>query len=92
MESPEERIRRLAKMAHLSLTDDEVARLAKDLPALEAHMKGVDDAPSETEGGLPAPTCGESDTPRPSLPHETVMDLAPETREGYIWGSKPDGR
>ena len=92
MESPEELVRRLARMANLTLTGEEIARLAEEIPALMVHMEGVSrgDAPSG-EGGLP-PTEGAEDIPRPSLPVETVLGLAPRVKDGYIMGPKPHGR
>lgn len=91
MESAD-RVRRLAALANLELTEGEVARYARDLPAAMAHMEAVLKAAGGSPGPWLEPAPGAPDTPRPSLPAAAVLGLAPATEDGHIMAAMPRGR
>lgn len=81
----ESEVRGIADLAHLSLGDDEVARMTTELSAVLAYvaeLQQVDVAgvPPTAHVLLEAlPT--REDVPRPSLPREVALSQAPAARE-----------
>jgi|SRR5579871_6121369 len=83
-------IRRIARLAHLDLSDDEVALYATQLSSILAYAKEVQAI--ETTGVEPTAhvTGGElrlrQDEPQPSLERDTWIDQAPDadTRSGLV--------
>lgn len=79
-------VRRVAKLARLSLTDDEIPRMARELSAIVGYvhkLSEVDagDIPETTQvlvDRLPL----RSDEPRPSLSQEEALREAPRTAQG----------
>ena len=91
--SPEE-VRHVARLARLTLTDDEVARFGEQLNAiLEAVSKvaevDLSDVPP-TSHPLAVVNVFRPDEPRPSLPLEDVFANAPE-RDGDHFRVPPTG-
>lgn len=78
-------VRRIADLAHLSLSDDEVARMTTELSAVLAHVQALQEV--DVEGV--APTAHvlldalplRDDVPRPSLSRELALSQAPAARE-----------
>jgi aspartyl-tRNA(Asn)/glutamyl-tRNA(Gln) amidotransferase subunit C len=87
-----EDVRRVAELAHLELSSEEETRMQRDLSAILGHVNQLQEldtaavAPLAQIGELfaePAGLAGDlsadlrSDSPRPSLDHETVLAGAP---------------
>lgn len=76
----------VAKLAQLSLTDDELPRMVKELSAIVGYVRKLDeldtsDVPPTRQvqvSQLPL----RSDEPRPSLPQDEALKEAPRTAEG----------
>jgi aspartyl-tRNA(Asn)/glutamyl-tRNA(Gln) amidotransferase subunit C len=78
----------IARLARVYLTNDEVDAFAVQLSEIIGHfdvLQGV-----ETEGveptahTLPLSNVMTDDAARPSLPPETVLEMAPNVEEGYL--------
>ena len=85
--SPEE-VRHVARLARLTLTDDEVARFGEQLSAiLEAVSKvsevDLSDVPP-TAHPLDLVNVWAEDEPRPSLPVEEALANAPDRDNGFF--------
>ena len=85
--SPEE-VRHVARLARLTLTDDEVARFGEQLSAiLEAVGKvaevDLSDVPP-TAHPLDLVNVWAEDEPRPSLPVEEALANAPDRDNGFF--------
>ena len=83
-----EEVLRVAKLARLELTEDEVERLTHELGAiLEAVGKvaelDLSDVPP-TSHPLDLVNAWREDEPRPSLPRETALGNAPEHEDGHF--------
>ena len=76
-------IGRIARLAKLSLTSDEEARLAAQLLRILGYvdlLRGIDaEAPSDVDSDLEALPSARADDPRPGLTRDEVMALAPAT-------------
>jgi len=90
-------VRRLARLARLSLDDAEIAGEVTRLNAVLHAMDTLREAEAkagELEGAEPMAHAGEAsidgasrlraDEPRPSLPNETLMAMAPETLAPFV--------
>jgi aspartyl-tRNA(Asn)/glutamyl-tRNA(Gln) amidotransferase subunit C len=79
-------VERIAGLAMLSLSDDEVERLAADLGAIldyAEELAGLDTSGVEpTSHVLPLLSPLRDDVPAPSLPPERVLAGAPRASEG----------
>lgn len=77
-------VRRIARLARLTLDDGEVVRLAGDLGRILEYVSHVSElspaaeAPSGEHGGL------RDDAPRPSLAPEDVAGPAPDFTRGHF--------
>lgn len=87
---PAEYVRRLAALANLELTEEEVVRFAADLPAVMEHMAVLKAAPSSPAEPIAAE--GQEDEPLPPLPQEVVLGLAPRTDGAHVIADLPRGR
>jgi aspartyl-tRNA(Asn)/glutamyl-tRNA(Gln) amidotransferase subunit C len=79
-------VRRIAALARLALTEDEVPRLARELSAILDYVARLDtlDLPEDAPGppsGLPA---ARADEPAPSLDGDTVLAGAPRAARGHF--------
>ncbi len=84
----EEEVRHVARLARLTLTDDEVARFGEQLNAiLEAVSKvaevDLSDVPP-TAHPLDLVNVWAEDEPRPSLPVEEALANAPDRDDGFF--------
>jgi aspartyl-tRNA(Asn)/glutamyl-tRNA(Gln) amidotransferase subunit C len=88
VELSEERVRHLAWLARLDLSDEEVARFTRQLAEVLDYFKVLDEA--DVEGVEPAfhvlglsNVMGE-DEPRPTLSQEEALANAPAKEGGYV--------
>jgi aspartyl-tRNA(Asn)/glutamyl-tRNA(Gln) amidotransferase subunit C len=84
----EDEVRHVARLARLTLTDDEVARFGEQLSAiLEAVSKvaevDLSDVPP-TAHPLDLVNVWAEDEPRPSLPAEEALTNAPDRDNGFF--------
>lgn len=83
-----EEVRKVALLARLELTDEEIGRQAKHLNDLLQQfeaLQGVDVTGIEpTSHSIPVYNVLREDAARPSLPREAVLANAPEARDGCI--------
>lgn len=84
----EDDVRNLARLAHLELTEGEVAGLRRHLESLlgyVAQIQAIDvgDAPETVHVGLRA-TPLRPDAARKGIPREVIMALAPEAASGLF--------
>jgi aspartyl-tRNA(Asn)/glutamyl-tRNA(Gln) amidotransferase subunit C len=85
-------VKRVAELAYLELTADEEVRMQRDLNAILDYVAQLNELDTssvepmaqvaEVLGGASAAL--RSDTPRPSLPRESVMASAPETDGSFF--------
>ena len=82
-------VRKVADLAKTSLPPAEMSQLEKDLRDILGHIQRLSSVDVE---GVP-PTFGpaksaslriEADVPRPCLPREVLLGLAPEVRDGNV--------
>lgn len=79
-------VRRLARLARLELTDDEVARFARDLAGIVAHVDHL--AEVDTDGVPPttivtrAPVGPRDDLPAPGLDRDAALAGSADARDG----------
>jgi len=80
---------RIARLAHLRFSDEDLARMRGQLDVILEHvgslqaldLGGID--PSEAAAAAAAPALRE-DTPIPSLGAEEVLEAAPESGQGHF--------
>lgn len=80
---PPSEVKQLARLAHLSLEEDEIQRLTHDLGRILEYVQqleelNVDNVPP-TAMVLVEPIPLRADTPHESLPHELALREAPRT-------------
>ena len=84
----EAQVRRVAKLARLELTDEEVGRFSRDLGAILEYIQKLNEL--NTEGVEPLAHCLpitnvlRADEVRPSLGAEATLANAPERYEDYF--------
>jgi aspartyl-tRNA(Asn)/glutamyl-tRNA(Gln) amidotransferase subunit C len=84
----EAQVRRVAKLARLELTDEEVGRFSRDLGAILEYIQKLNEL--NTEGVEPLAHCLpitnvlRADEVRPSLGAEAALANAPERYENYF--------
>ncbi len=84
--TPDE-VRRIARLARLALTEDEVARLTSDLVQIIDYVSQLKalDLPDGDAGLGPAPSRLREDLPHPGLAQDAVLAPAPAVeREHFI--------
>ena len=81
-----EEVKRIAELARLSLTEEEVSRYAEELSRIlefAESIKRVDTSTiAPTTHVLDLVDVWRADTPRPSLDRETVLAAAPASEDG----------
>lgn len=87
-----EDVRRVAELAHLELTAEEEVRMGRDLNAVLGYIAQLNEL--DTSSVEPMAQVAEvlgnatgslrTDSPRPSLPRESVMNSAPETDGAFF--------
>ncbi len=95
MNITEQEIRRVAELANLALTDDEVARMARDLSGILTHVDKLNELDTTgvepmsqvlvhtEDAGEETPTLRE-DRERPPLRHGDALANAPLAGSGYF--------
>ncbi len=83
-----EDVLRIARLAKLKLTDDEVERYREQLGRILEHFKKLEELDtSDVEPmahGLEVANVLRADEPRPSVPQEEALKNAPARRDGYF--------
>lgn len=83
-----EQVRKIARLAKLDPTPEEIERYRSDLTAVLSYMAKLD--PVELAGSEPLVHVGgtvnrlDEDVPGPTLPQEAVLGLAPERNGPFI--------
>lgn len=81
----EDEVRHVALLARLALTDDEVTSLAPQLSKILEYAEQVSEVAADDVEPLTHPyplrNVFRADEPRPSLPRDVIMAMAPEVRE-----------
>jgi aspartyl-tRNA(Asn)/glutamyl-tRNA(Gln) amidotransferase subunit C len=76
----------VARLARLSLDDDEVERMSRELSAVLDHIEKISELDLEgvppTSHVVEVESALREDRPRPSLPRERALDQAPATQDG----------
>lgn len=82
-----ETVARIAKLASLSLTDDEREKFARQLDEILSYAESIQTL--DTSNVPPMSHAGEGgdfreDTPEPCLPQERVLEEAPDPSQGLF--------
>ena len=88
MDLDRESVLHIARLARIGLTDDEIETYAGQLSDIIGHfdaLNAVDtDGVEPTAHTLPLCNVLAEDQSRPSLPQDEVLELAPNTEDGYL--------
>jgi len=88
MELSREAVHHVAKLARVALTDDEMTMFARQLSEIIGHFDVLQQVDTEgvepTAHTLPLRNVMTSDESRPSMPQETVLQMAPSVEDGYL--------
>ena len=89
MKIREEEVRYVASLANLSLTDDEVAKMRRDLDGILDHMETLNAVDVEGVEPMAQVLFGENDAlredvPQPCLDNEAALANAPQSGGGYF--------
>ena len=75
----------VARLARLSLTDDEVERMSGELSGILGHIEKIGELDLEgvppTSHVVEVTNAVREDEPRPSWPRELILDQAPAVRD-----------
>lgn len=78
----------IARLARISLTDDEVGKLTNQLSGILDHFTALAAAPTDgvepTAHPLPLSNVMRADEVAPSLPRTAVLANAPQQEEGFF--------
>lgn len=81
-------VEHVAALARLGLSDDELEMLQDQLSSILGHIEVLNQLDTEaippTAQVIQLENVLRPDEVRPSLPQETVVAMAPETRDGFI--------
>ncbi|HEV3229773.1 MAG TPA: Asp-tRNA(Asn)/Glu-tRNA(Gln) amidotransferase subunit GatC [Solirubrobacteraceae bacterium] len=81
-----EQVLHIARLARLSLSEDEVTRMASELSKVLEHVEKINELDLEdvrpTTHVVEVENALRADEPRPSLPREVVLESAPEVIDG----------
>lgn len=84
MEINRELVMRVARLANLSLGEDEAADMACQMGRIAADMEVLSRLEGDGEDAAPAENTLRPDEVGPSLPRERLLDNAPQTEEGLF--------
>lgn len=88
MKLEREAVTHIARLARVHLTDDEIDTYAGQLGDIIGHFDVLDavntDGIEPTTQALMLRNVMADDVPGPSLPRDVVLDLAPNTEDGYL--------
>ena len=85
-------VRKIAKLAHLEITDEEVALYTPQMESIVGYVKQLNELDTETIeasiGGL-TPEGEATDTRREDMPHQSLgqkaaLDQAPDAHSGHF--------
>ncbi|TVR40133.1 MAG: Asp-tRNA(Asn)/Glu-tRNA(Gln) amidotransferase subunit GatC [Planctomycetota bacterium] len=85
MSLQESEVRKVAGLANLILSDEEVASFGEDLNAIVTYIEQLQEV--DVSGVLPVvgvsgiETCSRTDEPQPALPREQILAMAPQANE-----------
>ena len=81
-----EEVKRIAELAHIRLTDDELPRMARELSVILDYIDQLSSIDSGTfiESAATSGTPMREDEARPSLPLDVVKSNAPAFVHGYF--------
>src|SRR5689334_21790732 len=85
---PAAEIRKVARLARLAVTDDQVERLGRDLAAILGYVERLREI--DLAGVEPLAHIGDAvnrldhDTPGPTLPTQALMNMAPDPMPPFI--------
>ncbi len=88
-----DQVRKLAALAHLSLTDEECAGFTQDLERILEYAESLQALDTENveptshallEKGLEGEASLRADEPRPGLDHERLLEGAPDGGDGLF--------
>ena len=81
-----EQVLHVARLARLRLSDEEVERMARELSTILDHIEKIGelelDDVEPTSHVIELENVLREDEPRPSWPHERVLEGAPDVAEG----------
>lgn len=81
----DETLSHLEELARLELAPEERERVKADLAAVLGFVDALADLPEgEDASDLTAPQRTRPDVPRPGLPRDAALALAPASRDGYF--------
>lgn len=84
MDTSPELIRKLADLARLELTAEEVERLSRQLPTILDYVSQLQRIPTaRIESEVPATTNLRSDEAQPSPVEQAIIDQAPERTDRF---------
>ena len=79
-------VRKVAKLAKLTLSDPAIERMASDMDAMLAYVATLESLDTEgivpTAHAVPMANAFRPDQPRPSLEREAVLAAAPKSANG----------
>jgi len=83
-----EQVLHVARLARLRLTDEEVERMSGELSSILDHIERINELDLEgvepTSHVIGVENVLRADEPRPSLPREKALELAPDaTEDGF---------
>jgi aspartyl-tRNA(Asn)/glutamyl-tRNA(Gln) amidotransferase subunit C len=83
-----EQVLHIARLARISVSDEDVERFAAQLSDILNHFTALSAVPTDgvepTAHPLPLSNVMRSDEPAPSLPREAVLANAPDHEDGYL--------
>jgi aspartyl-tRNA(Asn)/glutamyl-tRNA(Gln) amidotransferase subunit C len=83
-----ETVLHIARLARIDVSESEVDRFSEQLSTIIGHfdvLDAIDTTGVEpTAQALPLRNVMVDDTSRPSLPRDEVLELAPQTEDGYL--------
>jgi aspartyl-tRNA(Asn)/glutamyl-tRNA(Gln) amidotransferase subunit C len=88
-----DQVKKLAELAHLSLTDEECAGFTQDLERILEHAESLQALATEAveptshallERGLEGESSLREDAPRPGLDRERLLEGAPDGADGLF--------
>ena len=90
-----EEVLHVARLARLTLSDEEVERMARELSAVLDHIERIseldlDDVPP-TSHVIDVAGALRADEPRPSLPRDVALSQAPAVQDGGFLVPSPGG-
>jgi aspartyl-tRNA(Asn)/glutamyl-tRNA(Gln) amidotransferase subunit C len=93
MKITEDEVRYVAALANLSVTDEEVAKLRRDLDGILEHMDRLNAIDVEGVEPMTQVLFGDhdalrADVPQPCLGNEAALANAPQAGAGYFKGPK----